>query len=168
MDPPKTPRTRSPSLTSLCFHPIPPEHPAHPRPSPKICWVRLCPDPSVRTEHKGETGVAAAPNTGDVPHLELLEMPHTTAGGSPSFQGRVRPGHLPPCPGNPSPPHPAAPIPPPYTPAPVGSAPPNTLKTNEKGEKKPAGLAPKLSQPQHVLLSTPRSQGELKKKSSQE
>lgn len=63
---------------------------------PKICWVRLCPDPSIRTEHKGETGVAAAPNTGDVPHLELLEMPHTTAGGGPSSQGRVRLGHLPP------------------------------------------------------------------------
>lgn len=139
MDPLKTPRTRSPSLTSLCFHLILPEHPAHPRPSPKICWVRLCPDPSV----KGETGVAAAPNTGDVPHLELLEMPHTTAGGGPSSQGRVRLGHLPPCPGNPSPPHPAAPIPATLHSHPSGVSTSKHLKNQRKGRKETSRPRPK-------------------------
>lgn len=92
MDPPKTPRTRSPqrghpawliptghqhgSLTSLCFHPIPLSTLWIPGQAPKSAGSGFA-TPSIRTKHKGETGVAAAPNTWDVPHLELLEMPHT-------------------------------------------------------------------------------------------
>lgn len=155
-------------LISLCFHPTPLSILWNPGQAPKSAGSGFATS-SLRTKPEGGTGVAAAPNTWDVPHLELLEMPTAgapTAGCSHSWrwcQGRVRLRHLPASPGNPFPPHPA-PTPATQHSHPVGSAPPNTLKTNKKGAKKPPGHHPKLSQPKYVPLSAPHPQSLKKNK----
>lgn len=176
MDPPKTPRTRSPKentqpgcspLDTSHFPLLPPhspEPPVDPRPSPKICWFRLC-HPIHRDQARRENRAGSSPK-----YLGCATSGAPTAGCSHSWrwsQGRVRLRHLPTSPGNPFPcsSHSTDPATPHSHPSGVSTS--KHPKKQQKGRKESSRPPLQLSQPQYVPLSTPHSQGKKTKKSQE-